>query len=213
MTIASTWSRNRGPLTLSYFRFLIDYRLLLDTGSPLTIWLPGGPQGLDMLGGHIRFMTMPFPKSYLENGFKLLGLWVDAIVGMNVLREFAWEVDRAAGTVQATTVSHEERQAYLESIRRVTTRKHSKVVVRRLYLVGNARDRVRDLLRGLNVIHEPSGYGALWHVGLTSRVKSLRDPDGKPPALPGDHYFQRDLSPPYMPSTQVTTTTPSTTQK
>jgi hypothetical protein len=31
--------------------------------------------------------------------------------------------------------------------------------------------------------------------------------------LPGDHYFQRDLSPPYMPSTQVTTTTPSTTQK
>jgi len=32
--------------------------------------------------------------------------------------------------------------------------------------VGNARDRLRDLLGGLNEIHEPSGYGALGHIGF-----------------------------------------------
>jgi len=83
------------------------HRLLLDTGSPFTFRLRGGPQDIEMLGGHVRPGKMPFPETYLEDGFKLLGLQVDALVGLDVIGRFSWEVDRATGTIRATTAPTE----------------------------------------------------------------------------------------------------------
>lgn len=90
------------------------YRLLLDTGSPFSFRMPSGPQELEFLGGRLRPKEMPFSETYLNEGFGILGIKVDILVGLNVLRWFGWEVDRAAGMIRATIGSlREEPRAWM----------------------------------------------------------------------------------------------------
>jgi hypothetical protein len=78
-------------------------KVLLDTGCPWTVKMPGGPDGLNLLGQHINLKPMPMSRAFLEEGIDLLNVHFDALVGMDVLGKMAWTFDQRAHTAMATT--------------------------------------------------------------------------------------------------------------
>jgi len=87
-----------------YLLVQVDGRkVLLDTGCPWTVKMPGGPDGLNLLGQHINLKPMPMSRAFLEEGIDLLNVHFDALVGMDVLGKMAWTFDQRAHTAMATT--------------------------------------------------------------------------------------------------------------
>jgi hypothetical protein len=77
-------------------------KVLLDTGCPWTLKMPGGPEGMNFLGQQIRFRHSSLSRSFVEEGFSLLDVDFTALVGMDVLGRTAWTFNRKTHTAVAT---------------------------------------------------------------------------------------------------------------
>ena len=83
---------------------LVDgHKVLLDTGCPFTFRMPGGPDVLEFLGQQIRLKHMPMSRAFVDEGFDLLKVRFDALIGLDVLMDMAWTFDMKGHTAQATS--------------------------------------------------------------------------------------------------------------
>jgi hypothetical protein len=78
-------------------------KVLLDTGCPWTLKMPGGPDVLNLLGQPIRLRHSSLSRSFAAEGFDMLNVDFTALVGMDVLGRMAWKFDKGAHTAIATT--------------------------------------------------------------------------------------------------------------
>jgi hypothetical protein len=113
------------PETLVYPFYLIDddrypivlvdgHKVLLDTGCPFTFRMPGGPDVLGFLGQQVRLKPMPMSRGFVKEGFNVLKVRFDALVGLDVLMDMAWTFDLRAQTAQATTsITDEEGMTWM----------------------------------------------------------------------------------------------------
>jgi hypothetical protein len=77
-------------------------KVLLDTGCPWTLKMPGGPEVLNLLGQPFRLRHSSLSRSFAEEGFDMLNVDFTAMVGMDVLGKIAWTFDKTAHTAVAT---------------------------------------------------------------------------------------------------------------
>jgi hypothetical protein len=77
-------------------------KVLLDTGCPWTLKMPGGPEGMNFLGQPNRVRHSSLSRSFAEEGFDLLNVHFDVLVGMDVLGRTAWTFNRKTHTAVAT---------------------------------------------------------------------------------------------------------------
>jgi hypothetical protein len=78
-------------------------KVLLDTGCPWTLKMPGGPEVLNLLGQPIRLRHSSLSRSFMEEGFDLLNVDFTALVGMDRIGRIAWTFNRKTHTAVATT--------------------------------------------------------------------------------------------------------------
>jgi hypothetical protein len=90
---------------------LVDgYKVLLDTGCPFTFRMPGGPDVLEFLGQQVRLKPMPLSRGFVNEGFDLLKVRFDALIGLDVLMDMAWTINLNAHTTQATSGTTDEEE-------------------------------------------------------------------------------------------------------
>ena len=77
-------------------------KVLLDTGCPWTLKMPGGSEVLNFLGQPTRLRHSSLSRSFMEEGFDLLNVDFTALVGMDVLGKMVWTFDRKTHTAVAT---------------------------------------------------------------------------------------------------------------
>jgi len=77
--------------------------LLLDTGCPWSMKMPGGSEVLNLMGQQIFLKPLPLSRAFLDEGFDHLNVRFDALHGMDVLGKLAWRFDQKAHMVQAST--------------------------------------------------------------------------------------------------------------
>jgi hypothetical protein len=78
-------------------------KVLLDTGCPWTMKMPGGLEVLNFLGQPIPLRHSSLSRSFVEEGFDLLNVDFTAIVGMDRIGRVAWTFNRKTRTAVATT--------------------------------------------------------------------------------------------------------------
>jgi len=80
---------------------------LLHTGCPWRFQMPGGPDVMRVLGLQVPLKPSPLSRPFVEEGFEMMGVRFDALLGMNLLGGFIWTIDHGTHTVLVATSAPE----------------------------------------------------------------------------------------------------------
>jgi len=86
-------------------------KTLLNSGSPYSFKLPGGPDTLCLLGEEIPLKALPIARGFVETGCSILDVYFDGLIGMNILGRMAWSFDLQAQVVQVSSCPVEPKKS------------------------------------------------------------------------------------------------------
>jgi len=79
-----------------------EVRVLLDTGSPYSFRMQGGPDRLVLGGREIPLLPMPVRAAAMQQGMELLGTSFGVLLGMDAMKSWTWDISWEAGKVRVT---------------------------------------------------------------------------------------------------------------